>query len=109
MEASPPASGTCRAGCRRYSLNAPVMPTPAATPNGWHELTVANPAFLLERLGSDCSDVQGLRELMVNGLDAIAVLGADRAGRVVWDRDWDGFVGSGGRVWKPSVVDAGRK
>lgn len=29
----------------------------------WHELSVANPTFLLERLGSECTDLQGLREL----------------------------------------------
>ena len=43
--------------------------------DGWHELAVANPTFLLERLGSECTDLQGLRELTVNGLDAIAALG----------------------------------
>ncbi len=59
-----------------------------AAVDGWHELSVANPTFLLERLGSECTDLQGLHELTVNGLDAIAALG-DRAGfRVVWDVDW---------------------
>ena len=43
--------------------------------DGWHELQVANPTFLLERLGSECTDLQGLRELTVNGLDAIAAQG----------------------------------
>ena len=33
-----------------------------ATVDGWHELQVANPTFLLERLGSECTDLQGLRE-----------------------------------------------
>ena len=33
---------------------------------------MANPTFLLERLGSECGDLQFLRELTVNGLDAIA-------------------------------------
>ncbi len=79
----------------------------AATPDGWHELAVANPTFLLERLGSECTDLQGLRELTVNGLDAIATLGADRPGRVVWDLDWERFDGSGGRVRKLSVIDTG--
>ena len=54
----------------------------------WHELSVANPTFLLERLGSECTDLQGLRELTVNGLDAIAALGDRAGGRVVWDMDW---------------------
>jgi hypothetical protein len=42
-----------------------------AAVDGWHELSVANPTFLLERLGTECTDLQGLRELTVNGLDAI--------------------------------------
>jgi hypothetical protein len=78
-----------------------------AGPDGWHELAVANPTFLLERLGSECTDLQGLRELTVNGLDAITALGADRNGRVVWNLDWERFDASGGRVRKLSVIDTG--
>lgn len=44
-----------------------------------HELAVTNPTFLLERLGSECTDLQGLLELTVNGVDAIAA----RAGEVI--------------------------
>ena len=80
---------------------------PVAAADGWHELAVANPTFLLERLGSECTDLQGLRELTVNGLDAIAALGADRPGRVVWDLDWERFEASGGCVRKLSVIDTG--
>jgi hypothetical protein len=75
--------------------------------DGWHELAVANPTFLLERLGSECTDLQGLRELTVNGLDAIAALDADARGRVVWDLDWARFDASGGRMRKLSVIDTG--
>ena len=78
-----------------------------ADPDGWHELAVANPAFLLERLGNECTDVQGLRELTVNGLDAIAALGDRTGGRVVWDLDWERFDASAGRVRKLSVIDTG--
>jgi hypothetical protein len=78
-----------------------------ASPDGWHELAVANPTFLLERLGSECTDLQGLRELTVNGLDAIAARGADAGGRVVWDLDWERFDASGGHMRKLSVIDAG--
>jgi hypothetical protein len=78
-----------------------------AAVDGWHELSVANPTFLLERLGSECTDLQGLRELTVNGLDAIAALGDRAAGRVVWDLDWQRFDASGGRVRKLSVTDTG--
>ena len=79
----------------------------AAAVDGWHELSVANPTFLLERLGSECTDLQGLRELTVNGLDAIAALGDRAVGRVVWDLDWQRFDASGGRVRKLSVTDTG--
>jgi len=78
-----------------------------AAADGWHELSVANPTFLLERLGSECSDLQDLRELTVNGLDAIAALGDRAVGRVVWDLDWQRFDASGGRVRKLSVTDTG--
>ena len=79
----------------------------ALGPDGWHELTVANPTFLLERLGSECTDLQGLRELTVNGLDAINAQGPVASGRVVWDMDWLRFDASGGRVRKLSVIDTG--
>ncbi|MFZ0376935.1 MAG: hypothetical protein WCD11_16290 [Solirubrobacteraceae bacterium] len=62
---------------------------------------------MLERLGSECTDLQGLRELTVNGLDAIASLGNHGAGLVVWDLDWQRFDASGGRVRKLSVTDTG--
>ena len=73
----------------------------------WHELSVANPTFLLERLGSECTDLQGLRELTVNGLDAIAALSDGAVGRVVWDLDWQRAKASSGRVRKLSVTDTG--
>jgi hypothetical protein len=79
----------------------------AAAVDGWQELAVANPTFLLERLGTECTDLQGLRELTVNGLDAIAALGDRTSGRVVWDLDWLRFDTSGGRVRKLSVTDTG--
>ncbi len=56
----------------------------AADSADWHELVVANPTFLLERLGSECTDLQGLRELTVNRLDAITAQGEESCGRVVW-------------------------
>jgi hypothetical protein len=76
----------------------------APRPDGWHELAVANPTFLLERVGSECTD---LRELTVDGLDTIAARGADASGRVVWDMDWLRFDAPGGRVRKVSVIDTG--
>jgi len=81
----------------------------SADQDGWDDLGVANPTFLLERLGSECTNLQGLRELMVNGLDAIAALGAHASGRVVWDLDWERFEASGGRVRKLSLIDTGTR
>jgi hypothetical protein len=79
----------------------------AAAADDWHELSVVNPTFLRERLGSECTDLQGLRELTVNGLDAIAARADCAAGRVVWDLDWQRLDASGGRVRKLSVIDTG--
>ncbi|MBV9194162.1 MAG: hypothetical protein JO168_08440 [Solirubrobacterales bacterium] len=79
----------------------------AAAVDGWHELAVANPTFLLERLGSECTDLQGLRELTLNGLDAIGALGVGVVGRVVCDLDWQRFDASAGRVRKLPVTDTG--
>ena len=75
--------------------------------DGWHELQVADPTFLLERLGAERTDLKGLRELTVNGLDAINAQGPVSSGRVVWDMDWLRFDASGGRVRKLSVTDTG--
>jgi hypothetical protein len=76
-------------------------------PDGWHELEVANPSFLVEKLGAECTDLQGLRELTVNALEAIAALGSGVEGRVVWDLDWRRFEASGGRERKLSIIDTG--
>jgi hypothetical protein len=76
-----------------------------AAVDGWHELSVANPTFLLERLGSECTDLQGLRELTVNGLDAIAALGDRAVGRVVWDLDWQRF----DRLGRPGAQIVGHR
>ena len=101
-------AGTYQARCQSSSLNAtprvtarsPVQTDGMSSPS-------PNPTFLLERLGSECTDVQGLRELTVNGLDAIAALDDRTGGRVVWDLDWQRFDASTGRVRKLSVTDTG--
>jgi hypothetical protein len=46
-------------------------------------------------------------ELTVNGFDAIAALGVDSSGRVVWELDWERFDSSCGPVRKLSVIDTG--
>ena len=99
--------GTYQTRCPASFRSATTQPTATVAVDGWHELSVANPTFLLERLGSECTDLQGLRELTVNGLDAIAALGDRAGGRVVWDMDWLRFDASGGRVRKLSVTDTG--
>ena len=43
--------------------------------DGFDELEVANASFFVEKLGGECSDLQGLRELTVNGIEAITALG----------------------------------
>jgi Histidine kinase-, DNA gyrase B-, and HSP90-like ATPase len=75
--------------------------------DGWQDLAVANPTFLLERLGSECGDLQFLRELTVNGLDAIAAQPGPARGRVVWDLDWQRLEASAGVVRKLTVTDTG--
>ena len=75
--------------------------------DGWQDLAVANPTFLLERLGSECGDLQFLRELTVNGLDAIAAQPGPASGRVVWDLDWQRLEASAGKVRKLTVTDTG--
>lgn len=71
------------------------------------ELQVANPSFLVEKLGAECGDLQGLRELTVNGIEAIQALGPGHGGRIIWDLDWERMISSRGRVRKLSVIDTG--
>ena len=85
----------------------PANPRPSAAVDGFAELEVANASFFVEKLGGECSDLQGLRELTVNGLQAIAALGAHASGRVIWDLDWERFDQSGGPTRKLSVIDTG--
>ena len=80
---------------------------PPERDDGWRDLAVANPTFLLERLGSECGDLQFLRELTVNGLDAIAAQPGRASGRVVWDLDWQRLEASAGKVRKLTVTDTG--
>jgi hypothetical protein len=40
---------------------------PASAVDGFAELEVADPSFVVEKLGGECGDLQGLRELTVNG------------------------------------------
>jgi hypothetical protein len=89
------------------SVIEPADSRPSAAVDGFAELEVANASFFVEKLGGECSDLQGLRELTVNGIEAIAALGAHAGGRVIWDLDWQHFDASGGRRRKLSVIDTG--
>ena len=54
---------------------------PPTAADSFAELEVANASFLVEKRGGECGDLQGLRELTVNGIEAIAALGpVPRAG-----------------------------
>jgi hypothetical protein len=81
--------------------------TVSSADDGLHELAVANPSFFVEKLGAECSDLQGVRELTVNGLQAIGALRDQPRGRVIWDLDWQRAEASSGRVRKLSVIDDG--
>lgn len=70
-------------------------------PNGIDKtlpMGVANIGFMLERLGRDCDDLQYLRELTQNALQAGAT-------SVVWDADWTIFDATG--IYKLCVIDNG--
>lgn len=73
--------------------------------DGFDELEVANASFFIDKLGGECGDLQGLRELTINGSEAIAALAPGASGRVVWDVDWQRFDRSAGRERKLSVTD----
>lgn len=62
---------------------------------------VDNIGFMLERLGRDCDDLQFLRELTKNSIDAEST-------KVIWDVDWNLWEASGGRLYKLCCIDNGR-
>lgn len=67
-------------------------------------MTVANTGFMLDRLGKDCAQLQYLRELTQNAIEAIQDL-PDPKGEVVWDVDWDRYDLTG--IFKLCVIDTG--
>ncbi len=72
-------------------------------------ISVANPAFLLERLAADCAPMQEYREITRNAIDAISrrCANENRAvqGHVLWDVDWP--VARESRVFKLCCIDDG--
>lgn len=83
----------------------------AENPNVVHShetlpMSVADMAFLIDRLSEDCSPLQFLRELTKNSIEAIQ-LGEQDAGEIRWDLDWNRFDLSDERVSKLSIIDTG--
>lgn len=72
---------------------------PPAEPDQTMTMGVAEIGFLLERLGADCDDLQYLRELTKNSLEA-------GAGEIVWDVDWQLYSATG--LYKLCCIDDGR-
>ena len=67
-------------------------------------MTVHNVGFLLDRLGQDCSQLQFLRELTQNGIEAIKR--TNQPGQIVWDVDWISYDLAGGPM-KLCITDTG--
>jgi hypothetical protein len=76
------------AQARAHASRCPPRARAQGSHDAFDELAVANESFFIDKFGAECSDLQGLRELTINGMKAIASHGADATGRVVWDVDW---------------------
>lgn len=72
---------------------------PPGEPDQTMKMGVANIGFMLERLGADCDELQYLRELTKNALEADADL-------IAWDVDWPLYQATG--VYKLACIDNGR-
>jgi hypothetical protein len=65
------------------------------------EMSVDNITFMLERLGRDCDDLQFMRELTQNSIEAGAT-------QIVWDIDWDIWELRDRSVYKLCCIDNGQ-
>jgi hypothetical protein len=65
------------------------------------EMSVDNITFMLERLGRDCDDLQFMRELTQNSIEAGAT-------QIVWDIDWEIWELRDRRVYKLCCTDNGQ-
>lgn len=78
--------------------------TPAAASDAAVDQTlpmgVENIGFMLERLGKDCDDLQFMRELTENAIEA-------GASQIVWDVDWSLWELADGELYKLCVIDDG--
>jgi hypothetical protein len=78
----------------------PGLPIEQPTgPDQTMRMGVHNIGFMLERLGADCDDLQYLRELTKNSIEAGAT-------QIVWDVDWLLFSATG--IYKLCCIDDGR-
>lgn len=69
-------------------------------------MTVADMAFLIDRLGEDCSPLQFLRELTKNAIEAVT-RNDEPKGEIIWDVDWNRFDLTNEQVRKLCVIDTG--
>lgn len=69
-------------------------------------MSVSDMAFLIDRLGEDCSPLQFLRELTKNSIEAIQRV-PGRTGEVRWDLDWNRFDLTSETVSKICIIDNG--
>jgi sensor histidine kinase regulating citrate/malate metabolism len=67
-------------------------------------LSVANTAFLNDRMGEDCHPLQFLRELTQNSIESI-LRTPEKRGKIVWDVDWKYHADNA--IYKLSVTDTG--
>ncbi|HEX8706811.1 MAG TPA: ATP-binding protein [Pyrinomonadaceae bacterium] len=68
------------------------------------EMTVANTAFLIDRMGEDCHPLQFLRELTQNSIESI-LRTDEKKGEIIWDVDWKLLSETG--YYKLSITDTG--
>jgi len=76
----------------------------ANTGTGTLALKVANTGFMLDRLGMDCDDLQFLRELTKNSIEAIQRT-KEKKGEIIWDVDWVQYELLG--VMRLAITDSG--
>ncbi|OFZ89158.1 MAG: hypothetical protein A2V78_15875 [Betaproteobacteria bacterium RBG_16_64_18] len=79
------------------------MTTPLAH-SGTLLFSVEQTGFLLDRMAKDCSDLQFLRELTQNSIEAI-LRTPKKSGEIVWDVDWTTYDLTG--IYKLCVTDNG--
>lgn len=64
------------------------------------EMSVDNITFMLERLSRDCDDLQFMRELTQNSIEA-------QATQIIWDIDWNIWELRDHKVYKLCIIDDG--